>query len=74
MTAAQSNLPTSIRDRLRNNAKEQGRPFQEVLQYSGIERFLYRLSVSEYAHIFVLKGGVLFTAWRLILRRPTRDT
>ncbi len=73
MTAAPSNLPASIHDRLRNNAKEQGRPFQEVLQYYGIERFLYRLSVSEYANIFVLKGGVLFTAWRLTLRRPTRD-
>jgi len=35
-----------------------GRPFDEVLQYFAMERFLYRLSQTEYADSFVLKGAL----------------
>jgi len=38
-----------------------------------MERFLYRLSRTRYATKFVLKGGLLFYAWNIPLRRPTRD-
>lgn len=38
-----------------------------------MERFLYRLSKTKYADKFILKGGLLFYAWNLSLRRPTRD-
>lgn len=34
------NIQASIRAKLQNNAKETNRPFAEVLQYFGIERFL----------------------------------
>jgi hypothetical protein len=35
-----SNVAASVRARLSNQAKEKKRPFQELLQYYGIERFL----------------------------------
>ncbi len=36
------NIRASIRAKLQNKAKETNRPFAEVLQYFGIERFLYK--------------------------------
>lgn len=68
-----ANLQASVRARLQNNAKETNRPFAEVLQYYGMERFLYRFSKSEYANKFVLKGALLFTVWQISERRTTRD-
>jgi hypothetical protein len=67
------NLPASVRQRLANKARETGRPFQEVLQYFAMERFLYRLSRSPHAGQFVLKGALLFTAWGGPASRPTKD-
>lgn len=40
------NLQASIRAQLQNKAKETNRPFSEILQYYGMERFLYRFSRS----------------------------
>ena len=68
-----ANMPASIRARLQNKAKETNRPFAEVLQYYGIERFLYRFSQSKYADKFILKGALLFTAWQIPERRTTLD-
>ena len=42
-------VAASVRARLQANAKETGRPFQEVLQYFAMERFLFRLSQSQHA-------------------------
>jgi len=70
---AVKNVPASIRARLQNIAKETGRPFSEVLQYYGMERFLYRFSRSEYADQFILKGALMFTVWRVTERRTTLD-
>lgn len=67
------NLPASIRQKLLNHAKQQGREFDEVLKHYGIERVLYRLSISEYAGLFVLKGAQLLRAWNSTAFRPTRD-
>jgi len=36
------NVRASIRSKLQNKAKETHRPFAEVLQYFGKERFLYK--------------------------------
>jgi hypothetical protein len=47
-----SNLAASVRARLSNQAKEKKRPFQELLQYYGIERFLYRFSQSQHSSHF----------------------
>jgi hypothetical protein len=66
-------LAASVRQRLRNNAQQTARPFQEVLQYFAIERFLYRLTQSPHANKFILKGALMLTAWRAPASRPTKD-
>jgi hypothetical protein len=63
----------SVHDRLLNSARRTGRPFQELLTYFAMERFIYRLSVSPHAERFVLKGALMFLAWRAPRGRPTRD-
>ncbi|MGH9477331.1 MAG: nucleotidyl transferase AbiEii/AbiGii toxin family protein [Terriglobales bacterium] len=67
------NTGASARQRLLNQARATGRPFQELLQYFAMERFLYRLAQSPYAERFVLKGALLLTAWRAPQSRPTVD-
>lgn len=59
-----TNIAASIREKLLNKARETDRPFNEVLQYYAIERFLYRLSVSPFADKFVLKGALMFSVWQ----------
>ena len=66
-------VAASVAARLSNYAREQNYTYQEVLQYYAIERFLYRLAQSKYRDTFVLKGGITFFAWRIPLRRATRD-
>ena len=67
------NLSASVRQRLLNHSRSDQRPFNELLQYYAMERFLYRLSQSPYAHSFILKGGLLLRAWRSPEIRPTMD-
>jgi hypothetical protein len=45
----------------------------ELLQYYAMERPLYRLSQSAHGRQFVLKGALIFTAWRAPMYRPTQD-
>lgn len=52
----------SIKDRLKNNAKESGRTMQDELVTYGLERTIYRLSISKYAEHFTLKGGIFLYA------------
>ncbi len=66
-------LGASVRQRLLNRARAEGRPFQELLQYFAMERFLYRLASSRFAESFVLKGALLLTAWKAPVTRPTID-
>lgn len=68
-----NNLPASVRQRLKNIARKASRPFQEVLQYFAMERFLYRLGCSEHADSFILKGALMFTVWGAPTTRPTMD-
>ncbi len=70
---APKNLETSIHQRLLNQARESGRPFNELLQYFAIERFLYRLSQSPHQKKFVLKGALMFAVWQAPPARPTMD-
>ena len=67
------NIEASIKARLKNKAQETNRPFAEVMQYYGMERFLYRFSKSKYADKFVLKGALLFAVWQIPDRRTTLD-
>ncbi len=66
-------IGASVRQRLLNRARAEGRPFQELLQYFAMERFLYRLARSPFADCFVLKGALLLTAWNAPVTRPTID-
>jgi len=66
-------IAASVRQRLLDKARETGRPFNELLQYFAMERFLYRLSKSPYANNFVLKGALMLTVWEAPLTRPTLD-
>src|ERR1700749_2101898 len=66
-------MGASVRQRLLNQSRAQDRPFQELLQYFAMERFLYRLAKSPYANHFILKGALLLTAWRAPVSRPTMD-
>jgi predicted nucleotidyltransferase component of viral defense system len=70
---SERNLGASVRQRLLNQSRAAGRPFQELLQYFAMERFLYRLANSRFADGFVLKGALLLTAWRAPVSRPTMD-
>ncbi len=56
-----------------NQARATQRPFQELLQYYAMERFLYRLSSSTHRSRFILKGGLMLHAWKAPLARATRD-
>ena len=67
------NLAASVHQRLLNHARAKGRPFNEVLQYFALERFLYRLGRSPQRGQFVLKGALMFTVWQSPFPRPTRD-
>lgn len=74
MTAGKTvNIAASIRQRLKNISKDDNRPFNELLQYYAMERFLYRLSQSEHANCFILKGALMLRAWRSPETRPTMD-
>ena len=67
------NVAASVRAKLANNARATGRPFQEVLQYYGLERFLYRLAQSQHRDRFLLKGALMLRVWEAPASRPTRD-
>ena len=67
------NVAASVHQRLLNQARDSGRPFDELLQYYAMERFLYRLSQSSYRDSFVLKGALLFRIWADPDSRATRD-
>jgi len=67
------NNAASIHQRILNKAGAEHRPFNELLQYYAIERFLYRLGESPHCKQFVLKGALVFLAWQAPLTRPTRD-
>ena len=67
------NIAASVRQLLLNRARKDHRPFNELLQYYAMERFLYRLSKSPYAWRFILKGALMLRAWRSPEFRSTMD-
>jgi len=68
-----NHVAASVRARLLNLAKAQGVDFNQVLVRFTLERILYRLSQSEHADHFLLKGALLFTLWYDMPHRATRD-
>jgi hypothetical protein len=67
------NLAASVAARLLNQAKQTGADYQTLLTSYGLERFLYRLSVSGLQDRFVLKGAMLLRLWSDQPYRATRD-
>jgi predicted nucleotidyltransferase component of viral defense system len=68
-----SNIPASIQAKLQNKTHESGQSFNELLQYYGMERFLYRLSKTPHINDLILKGGLMFYGLEIPMRRTTRD-
>jgi len=66
-------LAASVRARLKNRADASREDFNLLLTRFGLERLLYRLSISPHADRFLLKGALLFAVWHDAPRRPTRD-
>lgn len=66
-----SSKAMSLKRRIKNYAKSNNIAAQVVLQNYMFERFLERLSVSEYSEKFVVKGGMLIAA---IVGLDTRST
>ena len=67
------NVPASVKQKLLNISRKDNRPFNELLQYYAMERFLYRLSQSNYADSFVLKGALALQVRKVEKFRPTMD-
>jgi hypothetical protein len=68
-----ANLAASIRARLKNQVDASGGDYNLLLTRYGLERLLYRLSISTHAQNFVLKGAMLLALWYDVPQRPTRD-
>lgn len=67
------NIPASVSERLKNMAKKSGRSFDTLLLLYFQERFLYRLSISDYRDKFILKGGLFLFSQTQFKARPTKD-
>ena len=67
------NLAASIRARLKQRAGAMKQDFNLTLTRYGLERLLYRLSISSHAPNYLLKGALLFSLWYDQPHRPTRD-
>ena len=68
------NMAASVRQRLLNLRESQGGDYNALLTQYAIERFLYRLSKSELADHFILKGAMLFRAWSGTTTAPRRTS
>jgi hypothetical protein len=68
-----ANRAASIRARLKQHAAASKQDFNLTLTQYGLERLLYRLSISEHAPNFLLKGALLFQLWYGESHRPTLD-
>ena len=68
-----ANLAASVKQRLLNLSRAEGRLFDVVLVRFALERLIYRLSTSAHRDRFILKGGMLITVWIDDPNRETRD-
>ena len=63
-----ANRAASIRARLKQHPETATRDFNLTLTRYGLERLLYRLSISGHAPNFLLKGALLFQIGRASCR------
>ena len=73
MVDRSKNVAASVKDRLLNMARAQGRGFDILLVRFALERLLFRLSRSPHRNNYILKGGMLVTHWLEHDNRETRD-
>lgn len=66
-------LQESILQKLKNISVSKGIDYTNILTRYGVERFLYRLSISEYRNDYILKGATLFLIWGFEDIRATKD-
>jgi predicted nucleotidyltransferase component of viral defense system len=66
-------MAASVRAKLLQKAKIQGKTFDEIMTLYMLERLLYRLSISQYNDKFVLKGGLLLYILFENVSRTTKD-
>ncbi|MDR3047912.1 MAG: nucleotidyl transferase AbiEii/AbiGii toxin family protein [Bacteroidales bacterium] len=66
-------IGASVLTKLRNKAKETGKPLQLYLQLLCQEEFLRRLSLSKYVDNFILKGGLFIYVLTNFESRATID-
>ena len=52
-----------LKDLIRNLSKDKSADAQILMRNYMMERFLERISLSEYRDKFILKGGMLVEAW-----------
>ena len=69
----ESSAARSFKAKINNYAKKCSLPSQVVLQNYMFERFLERLSISEYRDKFVIKGGILISVLVGLQTRSTMD-
>lgn len=68
------NSVASVKARLKNKGIESGKTMQEMLTLYGLERTIYRLSISKYREFFTLKGGIfLYALYEGDYARATTD-
>ncbi len=67
------NIAASIQARLLQRSRELNVEHQLTLARFGGERLLYRLSKSEFADRFIVKGAALLLLWMGEATRPTKD-
>jgi len=72
-SGGKANIGHSVFQKILNHARARGEDFNLLLFRYGIERLLYRLSISPYADRFVLKGASLFLVWKGQNYRVTKD-
>lgn len=68
-----SNKAMSLKAKIKNLAKSKDISAQVILQNYMFERFLERISKSQYKNKFILKGGMLIAAIVGIDNRSTMD-
>lgn len=68
------NRAASIKQQLSNLARREGRVFEIVMVRYALERLLFRLSASDKADRFILKGGMLVTLWLEGDKKPATST
>ena len=73
MTEDTGNRAHSVRQRLLNLARQTAQDYNRLLVRYSLERLLYRLSRSDHADRFILKGAMLFAVWSNQPYRATQD-